>query len=100
MLVALNMSDVAKERGYKVDRAALSQALGIPVIETVDIRSGGERGLLEAIEGHDFSMPTGPVTIPPAPSTVADIEATQREVRPILDAIGYRVPARLAMLSR
>ena len=42
----------------------------------------------------------GPIAIPPATSTVADIEATQREVRRILDAIGYRVPARLAMLSR
>src|SRR3954471_18365696 len=62
MLVALNMSDVAKERGDKGEWAALSQALGIPVIETVAIRSGGERGLLEAIDGHDFSVPTGPVT--------------------------------------
>jgi ferrous iron transport protein B len=100
MLVALNMSDVAKQRGYKVDRAALQQALGIPVIETVAIRSGGERELLEAIDGHDFSEPTSQIAIPPATTTVADIEATQREVRRILDTIGYRVPARLAMLSR
>jgi len=100
MLVALNMSDVAKQRGYKVDRAALQQALGIPVIETVAIRAGGERELLEAIDRHDFSVPTGLITIPPATSTVADIESTQREVRRILDAVGYRVPARLAMLSR
>ena len=44
MLVALNMSDVAKQRGYRIDRAALEQALGVPVIETVAIRAGGERG--------------------------------------------------------
>ena len=30
MLVALNMSDVAKQRGYRIDRAALQQALGRP----------------------------------------------------------------------
>ena len=36
----------------------------------------------------------------PAPATAADIEATQREVRRILDAIGYRVPPRVALLSR
>jgi ferrous iron transport protein B len=100
MLVALNMSDVAKQRGYKVDRAALQQVLGIPVIETVAIRAGGERQLLEAIDGHDFSEPAGEIVIPPATATVADIEATQREVRRILDTIGYRVPPRLAMLSR
>ena len=36
----------------------------------------------------------------PAPATAADIEATQREVRRILEAIGYRVPPRLAALAR
>src|ERR1700750_1268319 len=51
LLVALNMSDVAKQRGYRIDRAALQQALGIPVIETVAIRAGGENALLEAIDG-------------------------------------------------
>jgi len=100
MLVALNMSDVAKQRGYRIDRAALQQALGIPVIETVAVQSGGERELLDAIDGHDFSEPVGPVTAPPSTSSVAEIEATQREVRRILDEIGYRVPARLAALTR
>ena len=100
MLVALNMSDVAKRRGYRIDRAALQQALGIRVIETVAVRSGGERELLDAIDGHDFSEPVGPVTAPPSTSSVAEIEATQREVRRILDEIGYRVPARLAALTR
>src|SRR4051812_1474598 len=100
MLVALNMSDVAKQRGYRVDRAALQQALGIPVVETVAVRSGGERALLDAIDAHDFSEPLGPVVNPPQTASAADIEATQLEVRRILDTIGYRVPARLAMLSR
>jgi len=39
MIVALNMSDVAKQRGYRIDRAALEQALGVPVIETVAVRT-------------------------------------------------------------
>jgi ferrous iron transport protein B len=100
MLVALNMSDVAKQRGYRIDRAAMQQALRIPVIETVAVRSGGERALLDAIDGHDFSEPVGPVIAPPSTSSVAEIESTQREVRRILDDIGYRVPARLAALTR
>jgi ferrous iron transport protein B len=100
MLVALNMSDVAKQRGYRIDRAALQQALGVPVIETVAIRSGGERALLDAIDRHDFTEPAGPLPPPPPKSSAAEIEATQREVRRILDVIGYRVPARLAILSR
>jgi ferrous iron transport protein B len=100
MLVALNMSDVAKQRGYRIDRAALQQALGVPVIETVAIQSGGERALVDAIDRHDFTEPVGPVPPPPPTSSAAEIEATQREVRRILDVIGYRVPARLAILSR
>jgi ferrous iron transport protein B len=99
MLVALNMSDVAKQRGYRLNRQALEQALGIPVIETVAVRPGGERALVEAIDQYRFTQPVGRVEAPASP-TAADIEATQREVRRILDTIDYRVPPRVAMLSR
>ncbi|MGB9330810.1 MAG: FeoB small GTPase domain-containing protein, partial [Steroidobacteraceae bacterium] len=54
MIVALNMSDVATQRGYRLDRAALERALGVPVIPTVAVRSGGERALTEAIDGYAF----------------------------------------------
>jgi ferrous iron transport protein B len=102
MIVALNMSDVAKQRGYRLNRQALEQALGIPVIETVAVRPGGERELVEAIDQYRFTEPVGKLDAPteaPTP-TAADIEATQREVRRILDAAGYRVPPRVAMLTR
>ena len=42
MIVALNMSDVAEQRGYQLDRAALERALGIAVVPTVAVRSGGD----------------------------------------------------------
>jgi ferrous iron transport protein B len=100
LLVALNMSDLAKRRGYRMDRAALERALGVPVIETVAIRTGGERELVDAIDRHDFGKPIGRIEAPPSTVSAADIEATQLEVRRILDEIGYRVPARLVMLSR
>ena len=99
MLVALNMSDVAKQRGYRLNREALEQALGIPVIETVAVRPGGERALVEAIDQYRFSESVGRVEAPGI-ATAADIEATQREVRRILDAIDYRVPPRVALFSR
>src|SRR5262245_23518581 len=57
MIVALNMSDVAKQRGYRLDREALERSLGIPVIETVAVRTGGERALVDAIDRYDFSAP-------------------------------------------
>ena len=99
MLVALNMSDVAQQRGYRVDRRALQSALGIPVVETVAVRPGGERELVDAIDRFGFGERLGRIEAFP-PATAADIEATQREVRRILSDIGYRVPPRQAVLSR
>jgi ferrous iron transport protein B len=98
IIVALNMSDVARSRGYKLNREALEQALGVPVVETVAVRPGGERALVEAIDRHQFGNRLGRVEAPV--STAADVQATQKEVRRILGDIGYRVPARLAFFTR
>src|SRR6202012_4565395 len=89
LIVALNMSDVAKQRGYRIDRTALERALGVPVIETVAIRAGGERALVEAIDQFGFSARLGRIEIPEASHSAAQIEATQLEVRRILQEIGY-----------
>lgn len=97
MIVALNMSDLARTRGYNVDRAALENALGVPVVETVAVQSGGERELVAAIDKHNATSRTGRIDVPP--TGAAEIEATQREVRRILDSIGYRVPKRVAVLT-
>ncbi|MGC1727954.1 MAG: ferrous iron transporter B [Steroidobacteraceae bacterium] len=104
MIVALNMSDVADQRGYHLDRAALERALGVPVVPTVAVRAGGERALVEAIDAYDFDAAARRALRVPlaaaAPATAADIEATQREVRRVLDEAGYRVPVRTAVLAR
>ena len=104
MIVALNMSDVAEQRGYRLDRAALERALGVPVVPTVAVRAGGERELIEAIDAYGFAeraLASGARRVQaPPPASAADIEATQRDVRRVLNDSGYRVPARLAALSR
>jgi ferrous iron transport protein B len=101
LIVALNMSDVAQRRGFRIDLAALERALGVPVIPTVAIRPGGEKELLEAIDRHDFNQPRPRQAYSPSSSsTAAGIEATQREVRRILEEVGYRVPARVTALAR
>jgi ferrous iron transport protein B len=104
MIVALNMSDVAAQRGYQLDRAALERALGVPVVPTVAVRAGGERELVEAIDAYGFAqraLAREPAPLaPPAPASAAEIEATQREVRRALTDSGYRVPARLKALAR
>jgi len=105
MIVALNMSDLAAQRGYALDRAALERSLGVPVVPTVAVRAGGERALIEALDSYRFPPATleGTAALgvePPPAASAADIEATQREVRRVLNEAGYRVPARLRMLSR
>jgi ferrous iron transport protein B len=65
VVVALNMSDAAKERGIEVDATALAVALGVPVVNTVAIKSGGDsdlRGLLEDVA----ALRAMPMAEPPA----------------------------------
>ncbi|HXY76178.1 MAG TPA: ferrous iron transporter B [Steroidobacteraceae bacterium] len=104
MIVALNMSDLAAERGYYLDRGALERALGVSVVPTVAVRAGGERELVDAIDSYGFAPESltrkrARLEAPPAP-TAADIEALQREVRRILTDSHYKVPARLRVFAR
>ena len=53
IVVALNMADLAARRGLKIDAAALSAQLGLPVVRTVAIHKeglDGLRGLLDRPE--------------------------------------------------
>jgi ferrous iron transport protein B len=98
LLVALNMSDLARDRGFRLDRLRLEQELGVPVVETVAIRDGGVRDLLERLE----ALPPPAVREPAEwlDPTFEQIQRTQREVRRILDAAGYTEPARARALQR
>ena len=50
LVIALNMSDMAEARGYKIDIAKLSEGLGgIPVVPTVGSRGQGIQELKEKI---------------------------------------------------
>jgi len=98
MIVALNMSDLAKRRGYRLDLDKLEQELGVPVIETIAVHHGGHQKLVEKLESLPHPGPR------PAASWIdpsfEEIRDTQREVRRILHAVGYLEPARKSALSR
>ncbi len=98
MVVALNMSDLARARGFRLDDAALSRAIGLPVVETVAIRPGGERELVALLDRTPQPHSIGRIDF--TGGSAAEIQATQSEVRRILHDIGYRVPARLRLLQR
>ena len=80
MLLALNMMDVANKRGIKIDTEKLSRELGMPVVETVAVRSGGEAQLLKALDKLEVAA-AGAALLVPGDFALAE---TQREVRRIL----------------
>jgi ferrous iron transport protein B len=118
MIVALNMSDLARQRGYKLDRAQLERELGVRVVETVAVHSDGARELVAAIdvlcatldaqrtaearvsaEDHGIA-PQALAPEVPLVHTSAEIEVRQREARRILLASGYIEPLRTRALAR
>jgi ferrous iron transport protein B len=86
-ILALNMMDIARQRGLEIDTMRLQAELGIPVIETVAVKTGGGEALvtqldrLAAQEMHAASAEAFN-----AENSVT-LEDTQREVRRILDAV-------------
>jgi ferrous iron transport protein B len=98
MVVALNMSDLAHRRGLRLDAATLSHELGVPVVETVAIRSGGEHALIQVLDALQVSAPREAFTLPS--SSTQELTATQREARRILSLMGYVEPLRDRALAR
>jgi ferrous iron transport protein B len=85
MLLALNMSDLARKRGLTIDVHALAQQLGVPVVETVGIKPTGVTDLIGRFDEDGFSLP------PAALDAAADHPAIERdnaEVRRILQEVG------------
>jgi ferrous iron transport protein B len=52
MILALNQMDEAKRRGISINTAALSQAIGIPIIETVAVNSQGVAELRKVLDSY------------------------------------------------
>ncbi|MFZ2456128.1 MAG: ferrous iron transporter B [Candidatus Altiarchaeia archaeon] len=63
-IIALNMSDDARHLGIEIDKQALEEALGVPVVETVALTG---QGLKELIEKIPYAR-----SAPPAKRTDAD----------------------------
>ena len=72
-VVALNMGDVARARGMKIDVGGLSERLGVPVVPTEAHRRRGLVELRKAIaEVAGGSAPAAPATLPDALHAEAD----------------------------
>jgi ferrous iron transport protein B len=98
MIVALNMSDLAQRRGFKLDCQALSRELDVPVVPTVAVRPGGEAALVAALEQLTLAAPREAFSIPAGSNE--QLAATQRRARRILTIAGYVEPLRDRALAR
>lgn len=78
--IALNMMDVAKKRGVKIDTETLSRLLNISVIPTVARTGKGKQELMNAIA----SQPSGPVQ-PLNISYGSDIDQALDEMEEIIE---------------
>jgi ferrous iron transport protein B len=85
LVLALNMMDVARNHDIRIDVPALSQELGIPVVETVAVDAGGAAALVEYLERNSpFTVPTR--TSPWKDPTPEELASLQARVRAIIGA--------------
>ena len=77
VVLALNMMDTARRRGIVIDVPELQRRLGVPVVETVAVKRGGARALIERVDGE---MPTAAPAQPDDAASRADLHAQVREV--------------------
>ena len=96
LLLALNMSDLARKRGIVVDKDALARELGVPVVETVGVRASGVTELLGRLDAH---WPAAIAHLA-APAGDADVVRDHAEVRRILAAAGGEARATETLSDR
>jgi ferrous iron transport protein B len=81
VVVALNMVDLARRRGLAMQFTGLGRELGVPVVPTVAVRSGGDAMLREWLEDRSRWRSAAPPPAPAAdagPTPLADHERVQQ----------------------
>ncbi len=100
LIVALNMADVARANGLKIDVALLSQELGCPVVETVAVQHNGHAALLAQLEIQLAALTRVSVPAPIAAAMQAGTEAVPAGALPVSAAeLQARVRRILALVS-
>ncbi|MFC5580935.1 ferrous iron transporter B [Rhodanobacter terrae] len=77
IVLALNMMDTARRRGILIDVPELQRRLGVPVVETIAVKRGGVRALIERVDGE---MPTAAPVEPDDAASRADLHAQVRDI--------------------
>jgi len=85
MVLAINMMDLATKRGIHINIAKLQTDLGIPVVEAVAVRAGGERALLDQLDKLDWAaLPKPSAPRPMQRIAETPVEDTHRRVSKLL----------------
>jgi ferrous iron transport protein B len=87
MVVALNMTDIARRKGIVIDAERLGLELGVPVVETVGVKSTGVRALIKVLDATAMPERSARSAVW-QPLSRSDIEHDQAEVRRILGVVG------------
>ncbi|HMH28471.1 MAG TPA: ferrous iron transporter B [Steroidobacteraceae bacterium] len=87
MVVALNMTDIARRKGIVIDADRLAGELGVPVVETVGVKTTGVKALIKVLDS--IAIPERPSPgVAWQPLSRGDLEHDQTEVRRILGKVG------------
>ena len=87
MVVALNMSDIARRKGIVIDADRLAHELGVPVVETIGVKTTGVKALIAMLDRTAIPVRARPAAVW-LPLSASDIEHDQAEVRRILGLVG------------
>ncbi|TBR39818.1 MULTISPECIES: ferrous iron transport protein B [Dyella] len=80
VVLALNMMDAARRRGIVIDVPELQRRLGMPVVETIAVKRGGAKALIERVDGEI------PEAAPAQPDDAVSRASLHAQVREILAA--------------
>lgn len=86
MVLVLNMMDEARRLGLHINREALSQALGVPVVEAVAVERAGAQALITLL---DAGRPEAPMDMPAA-NLHAEIARVLTDTVTFNDTMGRR----------
>jgi ferrous iron transport protein B len=87
MVIALNMTDIARRKGIAIDADKLAAEFGVPVVETVGVKASGAVALIDVLDKLTAPAQPRQAAVWRTP-TAADIAHDQNEVRRILGAVG------------
>ena len=87
MVIALNMTDIARRRGITINASQLANELGVSVVETVGVKASGVEALIKVLD-HVKAPSLRRTAVSWTTPTPGDIAHDQAEVRRILGAVG------------